>query len=137
MRLIFQGRFLHENVTLGGRWNFLFVCLLQIHLKIILFIVNLFFNLVLKLPLGKTTVMHLVPRERLPQVNSQGKNFKFKFIILIQIILSLKICYNRESISEQRSKWHLLPMLGDLYNCLISFGVIKQINFRKLSQNIR
>ncbi|OTF80820.1 ubiquitin-like protein 3-like protein [Euroglyphus maynei] len=44
LRLIFQGRFLHGNVTLG----------------------------ILQLPLGKTTVMHLVPREHLPKVNSQG-----------------------------------------------------------------
>ncbi|XP_061658339.1 ubiquitin-like protein 3a isoform X1 [Syngnathoides biaculeatus] len=43
LRLIYQGRFLHGNVTLGG----------------------------LKLPLGKTTVMHLVARETLPEPNSQ------------------------------------------------------------------
>ncbi|MBN3297532.1 UBL3 protein, partial [Amia calva] len=44
LRLIYQGRFLHGNVTLGA----------------------------LKLPLGKTTVMHLVARETLPEPNSQG-----------------------------------------------------------------
>lgn len=44
LRLIYQGRFLHSNVTLGA----------------------------LGLPLGKTTVMHLVPRENLPEPNSQG-----------------------------------------------------------------
>lgn len=44
LRLIYQGRFLHGNVTLGA----------------------------LHLPLGKTTVMHLVPRERLPEPNNQG-----------------------------------------------------------------
>ncbi|KAF7493552.1 Ubiquitin-like protein 3 [Sarcoptes scabiei] len=49
LRLIFQGRFLHGNVTLGG----------------------------LQLPLGKTTVMHLVPRENLPKVNSQGLNIEY------------------------------------------------------------
>ncbi|KAH9373516.1 hypothetical protein HPB48_003468 [Haemaphysalis longicornis] len=43
LRLIYQGRFLHGNVTLGA----------------------------LQLPLGKTTVMHLVPRENLPEPNSQ------------------------------------------------------------------
>ncbi|KAI4814566.1 hypothetical protein KUCAC02_003756, partial [Chaenocephalus aceratus] len=43
LRLIYQGRFLHGNVTLGA----------------------------LKLPLGKTTVMHLVARETLPEPNSQ------------------------------------------------------------------
>lgn len=45
LRLIYQGRFLHCNVTLGA----------------------------LVLPLGKTTVMHLVPRDNLPEPNSQGK----------------------------------------------------------------
>lgn len=45
LRLIYQGRFLHCNVTLGA----------------------------LGLPLGKTTVMHLVPRDSLPEPNSQGK----------------------------------------------------------------
>lgn len=44
LRLIYQGRFLHCNVTLGA----------------------------LGLPLGKTTVMHLVPRDNLPEPNSQG-----------------------------------------------------------------
>ncbi|UYV75566.1 UBL3 [Cordylochernes scorpioides] len=44
LRLIYQGRFLHGNVTLGA----------------------------LQLPLGRTTVMHLVPRENLPEPNSQG-----------------------------------------------------------------
>lgn len=51
LRLIYQGRFLHCNVTLGA----------------------------LGLPLGKTTVMHLVPRDNLPEPNSQGRlNFKKK-----------------------------------------------------------
>ena len=44
LRLIYQGRFLHSNVTLVG----------------------------LGLPFGKTTVMHLIPRETLPEPNSQG-----------------------------------------------------------------
>lgn len=44
LRLIYQGRFLHSNVTLGA----------------------------LGLPFGRTTVMHLVPRENLPEPNSQG-----------------------------------------------------------------
>uniref|UniRef100_A0A3B3QD18 Ubiquitin-like protein 3 n=1 Tax=Paramormyrops kingsleyae TaxID=1676925 RepID=A0A3B3QD18_9TELE len=39
LRLIYQGRFLHGNVTLGA----------------------------LKLPTGRTTVMHLVARETLPE----------------------------------------------------------------------
>uniref|UniRef100_A0A8C6UBT2 Ubiquitin-like protein 3 n=1 Tax=Neogobius melanostomus TaxID=47308 RepID=A0A8C6UBT2_9GOBI len=46
LRLIFQGRFLHGNVTLGA----------------------------LKLPPGRTTVMHLVARETLPEPNSHGEN---------------------------------------------------------------
>uniref|UniRef100_A0A3B4A2A5 Ubiquitin-like protein n=1 Tax=Periophthalmus magnuspinnatus TaxID=409849 RepID=A0A3B4A2A5_9GOBI len=50
LRLIFQGRFLHGNVTLGA----------------------------LKLPLGKTTVMHLVARETLPEPNSQGQRNREK-----------------------------------------------------------
>ncbi|XP_032836788.1 ubiquitin-like protein 3 [Petromyzon marinus] len=50
LRLIYQGRFLHGNVTLGA----------------------------LKLPLGKTTVMHLVARENLPEPNSQGQRNRGK-----------------------------------------------------------
>ncbi|KAL5012741.1 hypothetical protein ScPMuIL_011292 [Solemya velum] len=45
LRLIYQGRFLHGNVTLGA----------------------------LQLPPGKTTVMHLVARENLPEPNNQGQ----------------------------------------------------------------
>ncbi|XP_023167516.2 uncharacterized protein LOC111597182 isoform X2 [Drosophila hydei] len=50
LRLIYQGRFLHCNVTLGA----------------------------LGLPLGKTTVMHLVPRDNLPEPNSQDQRLKSK-----------------------------------------------------------
>lgn len=50
LRLIFQGRFLHGNVTLAA----------------------------LQLPLGKTSVMHLVPRENLPEHNSQDQRQKSK-----------------------------------------------------------
>ncbi|CAH0777684.1 unnamed protein product [Bemisia tabaci] len=50
LRLIFQGRFLHSNVTLGA----------------------------LGLPLSKTTVMHLVPRETLPEPNSHDQRQKSK-----------------------------------------------------------
>ncbi|ETN62249.1 ladybird homeobox corepressor [Anopheles darlingi] len=50
LRLIYQGRFLHCNVTLGA----------------------------LGLPLGKTTVMHLVPRDNLPEPNSQDQRQKSK-----------------------------------------------------------
>ena len=56
LRLIYQGRFLHCNVTLGA----------------------------LGLPLGKTTVMHLVPRDNLPEPNSQGLSiFNFNTLSLI------------------------------------------------------
>lgn len=50
LRLIYQGRFLHSNVTLGA----------------------------LGLPFGRTTVMHLVPRENLPEPNSQDQRQKSK-----------------------------------------------------------
>ncbi|CAH1393271.1 unnamed protein product [Nezara viridula] len=50
LRLIYQGRFLHSNVTLGA----------------------------LGLPYGRTTVMHLVPRENLPEPNSQDQRQKSK-----------------------------------------------------------
>ncbi|XP_003378322.1 conserved hypothetical protein [Trichinella spiralis] len=44
LKLIYHGRFLHGNVTLRA----------------------------LSLPIGKTTVMHLVARKTLPEPNSQG-----------------------------------------------------------------
>lgn len=50
LRLIFQGRFLHGNVTLEA----------------------------LKLPPGRTTVMHLVARETLPEPNSHGQRNREK-----------------------------------------------------------
>lgn len=52
LRLIYQGRFLHSNVTLGA----------------------------LGLPFGRTTVMHLVPRENLPEPNSQGETWDGQFM---------------------------------------------------------
>lgn len=53
LRLIYQGRFLHSSVTLGA----------------------------LGLPLGRTTVMHLVPREHLPEPNSHGMFYLLTHII--------------------------------------------------------
>jgi len=50
LRLIYQGRFLHCNVTLGA----------------------------LGLATGKTTVMHLVPRDNLPEPHSQDQRQKNK-----------------------------------------------------------
>lgn len=35
----------------------------------------------LGLPLGKTTVMHLVPRDNLPEPNSQGEQTLLRFIV--------------------------------------------------------
>ncbi|TWW55717.1 Ubiquitin-like protein 3 [Takifugu flavidus] len=52
LRLIFQGRFLHGNVTLGA----------------------------LKLPPGRTTVMHLVARETLPEPNSHGGHLPLRTV---------------------------------------------------------
>jgi hypothetical protein len=50
LRLIYQGRFLHGNVTLGA----------------------------LRLQQGKTTVMHLVPRENLPEPTTGDQKRKHK-----------------------------------------------------------
>ncbi|XP_033631474.1 ubiquitin-like protein 3 [Asterias rubens] len=50
LRLIYQGRFIHGNVTLGA----------------------------LQLPAGKITVMHLMARETLPEPNSQGQRNRGK-----------------------------------------------------------
>jgi len=50
LRLIYQGRFLHGNVTLGA----------------------------LQLPAGKSTVMHLVARENLPEPNNRDNLKKDK-----------------------------------------------------------
>ena len=50
LRLIYQGRFLHGNVTLAA----------------------------LRLQQGKTTVMHLVPRENLPESNNENPRRKQK-----------------------------------------------------------
>lgn len=52
LRLIYQGRFLHSNVTLGA----------------------------LGLVPARTTVMHLVPRETLPEPNSQGEIYNERTI---------------------------------------------------------
>lgn len=50
LRLIYQGRFIHGNVTLAA----------------------------LQLPTGKVTVMHLMARETLPEPNSQDKRNRGK-----------------------------------------------------------
>lgn len=63
LRLIYQGRFLHSNVTLGA----------------------------LGLPFGKTSVMHLVPRENLPEPNSQGNFSPSKICDFINKTKTFKI----------------------------------------------
>ena len=64
---ICQGRFLHGNVTLAA----------------------------LGLPTGKTTVMHLVPRESLPEPNSQGTFPQSHNIAYLRILMySLFIAKN-------------------------------------------
>lgn len=79
LRLIYQGRFLHGNVTLGGESS-------RFHRPAIHSVDGLRFpssNLshllhslaALQLPPGRTCVMHLVPRENLPEPNSQGTPF--------------------------------------------------------------
>lgn len=56
LRLIYQGRFLHNNVALGA----------------------------LGLLLGRTTVMHLVSRENLPEPNSQGEMAEGQVMWVVQ-----------------------------------------------------
>ncbi|XP_063831754.1 uncharacterized protein LOC135080961 [Ostrinia nubilalis] len=58
LRLIYQGRFLHSSVTLGA----------------------------LGLPLGRTTVMHLVPREHLPEPNSHGESLMTSLLAILRLI---------------------------------------------------
>ena len=77
LRLIYQGRFLHSNVTLGA----------------------------LGLPFGKTTVMHLVPRENLPEPNSQG-NFRWTFQIRVHSMMK----------QRQQCYW---SVVGKLEKCTI------------------
>lgn len=64
LRLIYQGRFLHGNVTLGA----------------------------LGLPPGRTSVMHLVPRETLPEPNSQGK-LSVELILLVPFLYYISKIY--------------------------------------------
>lgn len=45
-----------------------------------------FFFAALKLPFGKTTVMHLVARETLPEPNSQGRLSKLQRIFKLDIV---------------------------------------------------
>ena len=81
LRLIYQGRFLHCNVTLSA----------------------------LGLATGKTTVMHLVPRENLPEPNSQGSYFNSKIrktlyscaLISLYQIYSFTICIQGHVIELQ------------------------------------
>lgn len=76
LRLIYQGRFLHCNVTLGA----------------------------LSLPLGKTTVMHLVPRDNLPEPNSQGKREKYSMHIHGSKVVTFQKRTNKSDIVHARLK---------------------------------
>lgn len=72
LRLIFQGRFLHGNVTLGGKTpastSMSFCSRTRERCSN-----GLSPSPALKLPPGRTTVMHLVARETLPEPNSHGE----------------------------------------------------------------
>uniref|UniRef100_A0A3Q3J5X8 Ubiquitin-like protein 3 n=1 Tax=Monopterus albus TaxID=43700 RepID=A0A3Q3J5X8_MONAL len=82
LRLIYQGRFLHGNVTLGA----------------------------LKLPLGKTTVMHLVARETLPEPNSQGNQLR---VSLLSFQKAFHMLSNfKHSASSHYLSLHMASVLG-------------------------
>ena len=131
LRMIYQGRFLHGNVTLAGmfltEWN-IFYRKGSI-LEYVLFLFISFFNYftALGLPTGKTTVMHLVPRESLPEPNSQGNeilyfdyNWIFSFVFdVIKAYISkyysplsslLFFYWNRWRKQEERTKSRVLFM---------------------------
>ena len=72
LRLIYQGRFLHCNVTLSA----------------------------LGLATGKTTVMHLVPRENLPEPNSQGSYFNYKIRKTLYCFLSIVLLCSYQPVSN-------------------------------------
>ena len=65
LRLIYQGRFLHENVTLDCMRIF-FIQIFFIIGKLSLFKKKF---LALNIQPGRTCVMHLVPREKIPEPN--------------------------------------------------------------------
>ena len=98
LRLIYQGRFLHSNVTLGA----------------------------LGLPFGKTTVMHLVPRENLPEPNSQGEFARYHHVIssFVKVVTKLLVClflhFPRQTLHQTRTKFAFLTLF--------------EINFIKESQ---
>lgn len=153
LRLIYQGRFLHGNVTLGGKetrkrngpskidstssssirivratrlraphtqLQLLFVCdqprhpcahrrLFTAHFAALLLastaspstlppLRGMRPSAALQLPLGRTSVMHLVPRENLPEPNSQGKLRRHKLPIMATVArtsrsLRAGLCY--------------------------------------------
>ena len=76
LRLIYQGRFLHGNVTLAA----------------------------LGLPTGKTTVMHLVPRESLPEPNSQGINRSYKCILKLILVILARYTHRRTLVENPGGK---------------------------------
>lgn len=144
LRLIFQGRFLHGNVTLGGKrhamrvkhslvtwlpvFHFIFwldfFCLF-VFLSIIysrrwiknwllaenwtfikckepIFTYCTISWIALKLPPGRTTVMHLVARETLPEPNSHGKS---RTVLLADPLHTSKACLNVRVPSLCQTLW--------------------------------
>jgi hypothetical protein len=83
LRLIYQGRFLHSNVTLGA----------------------------LGLPFGKTTVMHLVPRENLPEPNSQGNLIQTFLIRVHSMMKQRQQCCLSEVVKLEKCTIFLLGVL--------------------------
>lgn len=56
----------------------------------------LFISAALQLPTGKTTVMHLVARENLPEPNNQGREFLFA---VCEVFMNLTKSYGYEHVS--------------------------------------
>ena len=131
LRMIYQGRFLHGNVTLAGIVSDVIKYFLsqRIHFGMRFISFVLFFHCLtaLGLPTGKTTVMHLVPRESLPEPNSQGNeilyfdyNRIFSFFVDVikayiskyySLLSSLIFLYwNRWRKQEERTKSRVLFM---------------------------
>lgn len=68
LRLIYQGRFLHENVTLDCK------ILKTKNLNFIKFNNFQYKKIALNIQPGRTCVMHLVPREKIPEPNIGNYN---------------------------------------------------------------
>lgn len=66
--------------------------------------------LALKLPLGKTTVMHLVARETLPEPNSQGNQPSISLISLQEAVHTLNNV--KHSASSRYLSLHMDSVVG-------------------------